>query len=229
LISKTRLLLLALLVLSLSSCVEAPDCRETDAIAVDSIDISPKPGELSGYEKLITEQPSFSLLAHDISPDVLLALCMAQLFAESSFRDNAVSRANAKGIAQFRDSTWKQWGNGGDPFNFQDAISAQLRYMAFLYGRFGEIPDQLERYKFALASYNIGRSRVNNALAKARQRCGQPSGLSVWESKGSPPGKWQNWWYTSRVLWETYPYARETVEYVDRVFNYALVYNAGGR
>lgn len=167
-ISKRRLLLLALLALSLSSGVEAPDCRETDAIVVDLTDVDPESEELSGYEKLIIEQPGFSMLAHDISSDVLLALCMAQLFAESSFRDNAVSRANAKGIAQFRDSTWKQWGKGGDPFNPDDAISAQLRYMAFLYGRFGEIPDQLERYKFALASYNIGRSRVNNALAKSR-------------------------------------------------------------
>lgn len=42
------------------------------------------------------------------------------------------SWGTAKGIAQFIDSSWKTWGNGGDVWNPHDAIPAQGRMMCAL-------------------------------------------------------------------------------------------------
>lgn len=66
------------------------------------------------------------------TPPVPTLILLKQLNAESSFNPSAVGQRGEKGMSQFTTDTWKAYGNGGDPFNPQDAIMAQARYMSEL-------------------------------------------------------------------------------------------------
>src|SRR5690606_5332479 len=100
-------------------------------------------------------------------------LIKRQIEVESSFRPDAVSPAGAIGLAQFMPATWAEWGKGRRD-NPEASIEACCRYMVHLLGRFPEIPDATERYKFALAAYNAGIGNINQTLSHAREACGHP-------------------------------------------------------
>ena len=89
----------------------------------------------------------------------------AQIFAESRWQEDAVSSSNAKGLAQFKDAAWSQFGNGGDPFNGHDAIAAQGRLLAFLKDEFKSYADGDEELlvKLVLIGYNVGYTEVHDA------------------------------------------------------------------
>lgn len=81
------------------------------------------------------------------------ALLKAQALVESALNPRAVSAVGAKGLMQFMDSTWKEWGHG-DPFNPEESIAAAAGYMAALLRRFkGEA-------RMALAAYNGGPTKL---------------------------------------------------------------------
>ena len=61
-----------------------------------------------------------------------VSVVAAQLAQESGWNPDATSPAGAQGIAQFMPATWATYGNGGDPFDPDDAIPAYGRYMAAL-------------------------------------------------------------------------------------------------
>jgi hypothetical protein len=83
---------------------------------------------------------------------VSATLLAAQLFAESGFNPFAVSRAGARGIAQFMPATARGLGLR-DPFDPQASIDAQAHLMRDLLRRFGAVP-------LALAAYNAGPAPV---------------------------------------------------------------------
>ena len=150
----------------------------------------------------------------------------AQLLAESSMDPLAVSPKGALGLAQFLPETWDWlWRElvGSDPaqrdvFNPEHAIEACCIYMRHLYECYGEIPDETERYRMALAAYNAGRGNVNRMLAEARKACGAPDSYAEWETAGRKPGPWQEWSFASRFLsLVTGANAHETIQYVRRV------------
>lgn len=87
-------------------------------------------------------------------------LLKAQIRAESNFDPSACSRVGAKGLTQFMDSTWQQWGKG-IPYNPEHSIDAQARYMAWLLKQQPEI-------EWALAAYNWGIGRVKKLRASKR-------------------------------------------------------------
>jgi len=91
------------------------------------------------------------------------ALLAAQGAVESAFNPNAVSTAGAQGIAQFMPMTWASWGQGGDPFNPNDAIPAQARYVKYLWDYMSKKgrPD----YAWAILAYLRG---TTGALRLAR-------------------------------------------------------------
>jgi cell wall-associated NlpC family hydrolase len=72
------------------------------------------------------------------SMGVTPVLLAAQGYQESGFNPKAVSPTGAEGIAQFEPGTWPQWSGNDDgtgvvtPFNPNDAIMAQGRYMCAL-------------------------------------------------------------------------------------------------
>jgi soluble lytic murein transglycosylase-like protein len=80
---------------------------------------------------------------------VLLA---AQLHQESGFNPSAVSKAGARGIAQFMPATARGYGLR-DPHDPAASIDAQARLMRDLLRRFGAVP-------LALAAYNAGPAPV---------------------------------------------------------------------
>jgi hypothetical protein len=84
--------------------------------------------------------------------NVSAALLAAQLYAESNFNPFAVSRAGARGIAQFMPGTARVYGLR-DPLDPAAAIDAQAHLMRDLLRRFGSVP-------LALAGYNAGAGAV---------------------------------------------------------------------
>ncbi|MFD5565527.1 MULTISPECIES: NlpC/P60 family protein [Kitasatospora] len=86
----------------------------------------------------------------------------SQLQQESHFDANAVSPAGAKGIAQFTDDTWTQWGHGASVFDPAAAIRAQGEFMCDLMKKArgtGWGPP----WQLALAGYNAGWGPVQQA------------------------------------------------------------------
>ncbi|MGI0013305.1 MAG: transglycosylase SLT domain-containing protein [Nitrososphaera sp.] len=129
----------------------------------------------------------------------------AQLYQESRLNPNAVSPAGARGIGQFMPGTWKEvsqrLGYGAiGPHEAGPAIHASAYYMATLRQAWRRLQD-MERHKFALASYNAGRGNVS----RARRLAGNS-------------GRWDK---TADQLHKvTGRYSRETVTYVRRVFQW---------
>lgn len=95
-------------------------------------------------------------------PGLSPALLAAQLQQESGFDPNAVSPADAQGIAQFMPGTWLSYGTDSDgdgaasPFDPEDAIAAQGRLMCELLdlARGSGLPG--DPVALALAGYNAG-------------------------------------------------------------------------
>lgn len=79
------------------------------------------------------------------------------IWQESRFNPNALSHANAMGIAQFIKSTAKIR-NLQDPFNPAEALEVSARYLSELTRRFGSLGA-------AAIAYNGGETRVANFLA----------------------------------------------------------------
>ena len=86
--------------------------------------------------------------------NVSAALLGAQLYAESGFNPFAVSRAGARGIAQFMPGTASAYGLA-DPFDAPAAIDAQAHLMRDLLRRFASV-------SLALAAYNAGAGAVES-------------------------------------------------------------------
>jgi hypothetical protein len=84
--------------------------------------------------------------------NVSATLLAAQLYQESHFNPFARSGAGAAGIAQFMPATAGAYGLA-DPYDAEQAISAQAHMMRDLLRRFGAVD-------LALAAYNAGPARV---------------------------------------------------------------------
>jgi hypothetical protein len=80
------------------------------------------------------------------------------IWQESRFQPNAVSRAGARGIAQFMPKTAAAVGLL-DPFDPQQALPASARLLASLYREFGN-------WGLAAAAYNAGGKRVSDWISK---------------------------------------------------------------
>jgi hypothetical protein len=90
---------------------------------------------------------------------------------ESDFgRNMATSSAGAIGYGQFLPSSWAIWGDGGDPYDYHDALPAMARYLC----DFGA-PEDL---RAALFAYNHAEWYVDLVLEIAT-RYGFPSGSTL--------------------------------------------------
>lgn len=89
------------------------------------------------------------------------SILAAQIDQESGWNETAKSNKGAQGLTQFMPATWKEYGNGGDPLNPEDAIAAQGRFMKFLVTYVKPVAASDEDVtKLALAAYNAGPGAV---------------------------------------------------------------------
>lgn len=98
----------------------------------------------------------------------------AQIFQESKFNPNAVSRVGAKGLPQFMDPTWDDMlvnvpgiPKTATPFDPYWSIEAAAWYMAKLRSIWRADRSEDDRRRLAQASYNAGIGNVMRAQNRA--------------------------------------------------------------
>lgn len=107
-------------------------------------------GAVPGF---VPERFAPALRAAAMRWNVSAKLLAAQLYAESNFNPFARSPAGALGIAQFMPATARAFGLE-NPFDAEQAIDAQARFMRDLLRQFGSV-------LLALAAYNAGPGAVS--------------------------------------------------------------------
>ena len=113
-----------------------------------------KSQKISVYDELIKEK------AAEISWDWRLLASL--IYQESRFNPKAESWAGARGLMQLMPATARELGVQ-DRSNPAQSLEGGSTYLDRLYGYFDPIPDQTQRIKFAMASYNCGYNHVRDA------------------------------------------------------------------
>ncbi len=125
-------------------------------------------GRISPYDDLVK--------MHAATYGFPWTLVCSQMFQESSFRPDAVSRSGAQGLMQLMPPTAREMGLE-DPFDPGDNIRAGTHYLRKQYDRIPEEVGVVDRTCFALASYNGGYGHLIDARNLARQMGKDPN---VW-------------------------------------------------
>ena len=128
--------------------------------------LTSKTGKLSEFDALIKQH------AVDLNWD--WRLLASQTFQESRFRPAARSWAGAAGLLQLMPKTAKEFGVT-NPLDPEDNVQGACKFLKWL-ERYWEkrIPDDGERIKFVLASYNTGAGHVEDAQRLAEKYGGNP-------------------------------------------------------
>lgn len=143
-------------------------------------------------------------------------LLAAQAYQESHWNPKAKSPTGVRGMMMLTQATAKQLGVT-NRLNYRHSIEGGAKYMSQLYKR---VPEEVtgvqDRYRFALAAYNIGMGHLYDAI-----RLGKKLGVNpyTWGSmKTLLPKLAERRYYKSL----RYGYARgnEPVRYVTRIKNY---------
>jgi membrane-bound lytic murein transglycosylase F len=141
-------------------------------------------------------------------------LIAAVIYQESHFNPNARSYTGVRGLMQVTQRTAREMGisNRMDP---EQSVRAGVKYLDRLYERWDELSG-LDRFKFALASYNIGYGHVRDAQKLAREEGYDPREWSGLE-KALPLLRIKKYYKQTR-----FGYARgtEPVRYVTRIMKY---------
>ena len=96
-------------------------------------------------------------------------LLAAQVYQESHFDAEAESWAGAIGLMQLMPDTGELYGVE-DMYDPQQSLQAGVAYLSWLDGIWSKyVPDQEERIKFVLASYNAGQGHVLDARRLAQK------------------------------------------------------------
>lgn len=104
-------------------------------------------------------------------------LLAAIIYHESKFNPNAHAFAGAYGLMQFMPGTGSRYGvYPGSPPDVQ--IRGGMKYINTIRGMWKDIPDENERHKFMLASYNAGSGHIKDAQKLAAKRGLNPK---VWD------------------------------------------------
>ncbi len=143
-------------------------------------------------------------------------LLASLIFQESKFNLKADSWVGAKGLMQLMPATAKQFG-ATDPENPQQGISAGVKYLKWL-DEFWQpkVPNNEERIKFVLGSYNVGQGHVLDARKLCTKYDKDPT---IWDDhvafyllKKSEPE-----FYNDPVVSAGYCRGQEPVHYVDEI------------
>jgi membrane-bound lytic murein transglycosylase F len=123
--------------------------------------LTSKTGKLSEFDALIKQH------AAELNWD--WRLLASQVFQESKFHPDAHSWAGATGLLQLMPRTAKQYGVT-NPLDPEDNVQGAVKFLKWLESYWQQrIPDDGERIKFVLASYNTGAGHVEDAQRLAEK------------------------------------------------------------
>ncbi|MBN2482441.1 MAG: transporter substrate-binding domain-containing protein [Bacteroidales bacterium] len=142
-------------------------------------------------------------------------LLTSLIYQESRFKVSAVSWAGAFGLMQLMPATARQFGVIPES-SPKEQIQAGIEFIKWLDDQYQDIADPVERKKFVLAAYNVGRGHVEDARRLARKNGVNPD---VWDnsvdqfllSKSDPE------FYNDPVVKYGYCRGIETYRYVTEV------------
>lgn len=167
-------------------------------------------GRVSPYDDLI------KIYSDSIKWDWRLLASL--IYQESRFIPDVVSWAGAYGLMQIMPETGKNFGIDitASPRN---NIYAGIKYINWLYTIFDpKIPDENERTRFILASYNAGPGHVLDAMRLAEKNgqdpCKWDDNVAVWLLKKSDP-----LYYTDTVVKSGYFRGRESIAFVNEILD----------
>ncbi|WP_154856800.1 MltF family protein [Cyclobacterium xiamenense] len=143
-------------------------------------------------------------------------LLAALVYKESRFNHNAVSYAGAVGLLQLMPVTLQRFGVT-DPNNPNESLRGGVNYLRYLDGFWMErVPDNTQRIKFILASYNVGHGHVQDAWRLA-YKYGKDTrrweNVAYYLEKKSQPEIYRDPWVKSG-----YAKGHVTVRYVREVY-----------
>ena len=122
-------------------------------------------GKISKYDPIIKQY------ADSIGWDWRLLSSM--IYQESEFDPRAKSWVGAKGLMQMMPRTAEELGYSSLS-NPKTSIEAGVKYIRKLENSWQEIPDERERQKFVMASYNVGPNHVADARRLTQKYGGNP-------------------------------------------------------
>lgn len=135
-------------------------------------------------------------------------------YQESRFDTTGVSWAGAVGLMGLMPSTAEAMGiSAADRTNPDRSIQAASKYLKVIERSFAGIPDEEERMKFVLASYNAGMGHVFDARALARKTGKNPM---VWDNEVEECIRMKSIpeYYNDSVCKHGYLRGTETIAYV---------------
>ncbi len=112
-----------------------------------------KSGRISKYDDIVKKY------SEAIGWDWMLVSSI--IYQESRFNHNAKSWVGAKGLMQIMPSTALELGVKNDTPS--ENIKAGTKYLKQIYDRFDDVPNEIERIKFTIASYNCGYGHIKDA------------------------------------------------------------------
>lgn len=217
----TRIILMLFLAL-LCTSISAPN-RQALALPIFRLD-----SELSSfeYQKFLehTESrlPSYKKYFKKYSDkyDVPWTLIAAVAYQESKWNADAVSYTGVKGLMQLTSKTAEYIGIN-DRENPYESIRGGTFYLKYLYEKTPQKLSSNQRWVLALSAYNIGWGHLKDAIILARKLKKNPYN---WDEFRVVLKKLEATKYYSEL---TYGYARgkETVNFVEHVFNYYNLLN----
>lgn len=178
--------------------------------------LSTRSGRISRYDDVIKQY------ADSVGWD--WRLLAAQVYKESQFDPKAQSWAGARGLLQLMPATARELGyKPANMKNAETSIRAGTDYLAYLQEYWDQIPDSVERIKFILASYNVGKNHIQDARRLAEKYEADPD---IWTGnveefilKKSNPK-----YYNHTVVEFGYARGSEPYEYVREIFETYEIY-----
>lgn len=165
-------------------------------------------GKISKYDPLVKKY------SQDLGWDWVLVKSL--IYQESMFEHSNKSWAGAKGLMQLMPATAKELGVT-DVHDPEQNIRAGTKYLKLMYSYWDNIPDSIQRIKFAMASYNCGYGHVKDAQTLAKKfnkdSLNWDGGVDYYVLNLSKPE-----YYNDELV--NYGYARgsEPYEYVNEIF-----------
>ena len=184
--------------------------RKTQNLRAHSIYSSVNGLGISPYDDMIKKG------AEKLGIDWLLLASL--VYQESKFDPEVESWAGAKGLMQLTDASIERY-SVEDPFDAEDNFWGGVKFLRWLMEYWlDKVPDEAERMKFVLASYNVGQGHVLDAVNLAGK---YDRDEEIWDDHVAHfiIQKMKPRYYNDPVVKFGYCRGHEPVNYVSRILN----------